>query len=591
MAATNIHYVIVVHGIGEQRKHETVLPVISQFAAARQNDPHHANLLALGLLASQSTDNLWIELDGIPAKPDENIKSGKWLPNVTANPQGENIRFVDFIWSDVTREQHRQVGQTLECWSGALINRLNVRKEQGLQSVDWIIYLLGIMQKGMLRAQQILNLKASSVSNEIFNEFLGDVEVYGDFPHTRGRAVRLFHEMMATLHEEHVKEFTGQVKPQYTIIAHSLGTVMTLDAITYAHANEASRHSTKASNDPKIVHFPGYDGSQFSHEHSQLKRVNDLATETQPSVEWVKYLSSYVTLGSPIDKYLALWTENYLHFARTDWLDENLIPSESSKIRHFNYSDEQDPVGFELFILQSTPAWQALMENGEDIAFDRYTYPGLAHLDYWADYDLMHRILDVAIDNRSDPLNGNSLRGHPVEWFKLGAYVQALLLSHMAVPSLGWVLATVFLQLIIEAISDNSLPLVSMLSFIATLFFTHIIMKLLIRWRLLLVISAKEDSPLQKNRDRIFADKVIFSVIYGTPILWGLLLVSTLMPTVQVMLGNYMATWLISIGLAFLVSLDIALIRFTTYKHWEDLKNIMARKFSDYLLPEKADNW
>ena len=31
----SVTYVIVVHGIGEQRSHETILPVIHQFAASR----------------------------------------------------------------------------------------------------------------------------------------------------------------------------------------------------------------------------------------------------------------------------------------------------------------------------------------------------------------------------------------------------------------------------------------------------------------------------------------------------------------------------------------------------------------------------
>ena len=150
-----------------------------------------------------------------------------------------------------------------------------------------------------------------------------------------------------------------------------------------------------------------------------------------------QFLSSYVTLGSPIDKYLALWTENYLHLENTDWIDEEFFKSTNGKIRHFNYSDEQDPVGFELYILHSTKVWQKLMEFGEDIAFDRYPHPGLAHVEYWKDDDLMHRILDVAIDNRNEALNGEAPKGHYTEWFKLKSYVYALLWSHALIPSLG----------------------------------------------------------------------------------------------------------------------------------------------------------
>jgi len=578
-----VHYVIAVHGIGEQRKNETVLPVISEFAAARHNAHEHTNLLTLGLLASQSTDNHWIELDEIPAMPDKDLEGKRWLPNTAANPEGNNIRFLDFIWSDVTREQHPQVGQSVKDWTDVLINRLKVRKEMGTQGVDWIIELMDTMQEGVLLVQKILNLRAASVSNRIFNDFLGDVEIYGNFPHTRGRAVRLFHEMMAKLHAEHANEFGDQVKPQYTIIAHSLGTVMTLDAITYARANEDSRRSTEASSNPAIIHFPGYDGSQFSHEHSQSEQVKGPALNEPPSVEWVKYLSSYVTLGSPIDKYLALWTENYKHLANTAWIDDTLIQSRGYKIRHFNYSDEQDPVGFELNILKSTPAWQALMEIGEDIVFARYPLPGRAHVDYWNDYDLMQRILDVGIDNRSESIDEQKKpRGHYTEWFKLGAYIKALLLSYVLVPSLGWAVASVFLQMIVHSLAANTIPWLSIVFFLATLVLTHILMELLIMWRLLLVVSRKEESPMQEKIKRQFADKIIRAIIYGTPVLWGGLLVITLLPAVQEWFGKYLATWLISVGLALLVSCDIARIHLTTHRRWMNLKKTMATTFREY---------
>jgi len=67
--------------------------------------------------------------------------------------------------------------------------------------------------------------------------------MYGDSPYTRGLAVRKFHEAMAKVHQAHCKEFGDQLTPHYTIIAHSLGTIMTMDAISYAHANIQSRSS------------------------------------------------------------------------------------------------------------------------------------------------------------------------------------------------------------------------------------------------------------------------------------------------------------------------------------------------------------
>jgi hypothetical protein len=75
-----VRYVIVVHGIGEQRKNETVIKVINQFARARRGVTDDGlEVVSLGR-ASGSTgtqmdpmkrtaDLPWIEFDGIPGKP------------------------------------------------------------------------------------------------------------------------------------------------------------------------------------------------------------------------------------------------------------------------------------------------------------------------------------------------------------------------------------------------------------------------------------------------------------------------------------------------------------------------------------------
>ena len=97
-------------------------------------------------------------------------------------------------------------------------------------------------------------------------------------------------------------------------------------------------------------------------------------------------------------------------------------------------------------------------------------------------------------------------------------------------------------------------------------------------WRLMIIVSTQENSPVQSKSGRIIADKAILVFIYGTPILWAGLLVLTLLPITQNLLDRYIATWLVSIGLAFLVSLDIAIIRFKTYRLWKGLKETVATK-------------
>ena len=122
-----IHYVIVVHGIGQQRKDETVLPVIQQFAASRHDNPEQADYLTLGRLTSQSIEQQWIEYQDIPNSPDKSLHKKIWIPKRASGQQsGKNIRFVDFCWSEIIKEQHIKAGEKTKVWSDSLINRLKL---------------------------------------------------------------------------------------------------------------------------------------------------------------------------------------------------------------------------------------------------------------------------------------------------------------------------------------------------------------------------------------------------------------------------------------------------------------------------------
>lgn len=602
-----VHYIIAVHGIGQQRKNETVLPVIKQFAAARHKNPNQAGFLTLGRLTSQSKENQWIEYQDIPNDPDPSLKEKPWIPRVANDKQGTNLRFVDFCWSDVTREQHKKVGEPTEVWSQSLINRLKLRvsleqeKQQGKgKPTQWLVDMMETLQEGFLFTEKILDLRLPKLSYEIFGEFLGDVEMYGDFPHTRGRAVRLFHESMDKLHTAHCAEFDGQeVFPHYTIIAHSLGTVMTLDAIAYAHANKQSRKSTyNTEGKNEIVHLPGYDGSLISGEECHPVYKHEKISKNLPNVEWVKYLCSYVTLGSPIDKYLALWTENYAHFANTDWMDKKLLKDRKTSIRHFNYSDEQDPVGHELNILKSTPVWQALMESNEDIVFARYPVPGVAHVGYWQDYDLFNRILDLSIDKRDQQLvEDEKPKAHYVEWFDFKVYLKALLISYILIPIVGWFFATISLDTVFSALikpivsgGSAEIPWVAVLIFFVTITITHILMQLIIKWHLVMGEIRSDKSPAKEKKQRKVAQAGIQSLINWSPVLWGVLFTGVMFPVFSLFIPElllpYLLKFKIGLFMAFAVSLDIWLICSSTRNKWKNLKDkIVDTSFIDYLKP------
>lgn len=69
-----VTYIVVVHGIGEQRKNETVISVVNRFAEARgkREEEDNRDVLTLGHASGQTgvskvpeTDCPWMEFEGI----------------------------------------------------------------------------------------------------------------------------------------------------------------------------------------------------------------------------------------------------------------------------------------------------------------------------------------------------------------------------------------------------------------------------------------------------------------------------------------------------------------------------------------------
>jgi len=139
-------------------------------------------------------------------------------------------------------------------------------------------------------------------------------------------------------------------------------------------------------------------------------------------------VDAFVTLGSPIDKYLVLWWQNYRYLNVPElWMDPALREArKTARIRHFNYADEQDPVGHNLDVAATAPAVLEVFDTQEDIVFNRYKVPGLAHTAYWGDRDLFSWILRRAVDGQG--------AGTPPVWFDRSAYRWALLYSYRLLP-------------------------------------------------------------------------------------------------------------------------------------------------------------
>ncbi|NTU91591.1 MAG: hypothetical protein HGA60_06720 [Chlorobiaceae bacterium] len=645
MPSSPSHYIVAVHGMGEQKLNTTIPPIIHRFAEIRQNKPE--GYFDILLPASQSSQSVlsetelhgWSEFRGIPIEDKEIFEDFDGTPpTITA---GENFRFVELYWQDILERHQQKFASSTEEWVRAMIKRLENRDityEEWLPV--WAIPMLKSIVNIALPLKKFLGIKYAPLVTHIFDGFLGDVHLYGDFAQTRGEAVRHFHAELDKLifldfidwrkREIAVSKLNREplvpghyLPPKITIIAHSLGSIMSFDALVYAFAKKEIRqlfsdNSEYSSSFPfwgyttpmpeeadnwktydeklnrvidevedlfilklinkireqeykpllvKIyetlsesdmieadkddllyclnceldealpikdwlaerisnnhtkqhiedthhlthllfcifeesieIHEPDseitdkiknkinrlisedrrkfklfvreklggdkellqsvkniLDENFFIQKHltriafavAELKKnywkhfsdgftdiqdqnisllnqkspssapeVNEKVKSDIPLLLWRKGVKNFITLGSPIDKFVALWSQNYLHLGLK--IKDYTNPSrwelpfgcqydypeslDIRKINHYNFCDEQDPVGHHLDLTRRTTIYEKLFDtlnrDKRDIVFRRYNIPGFAHNKYWEDGKLFRGILCEILDRK-----------------------------------------------------------------------------------------------------------------------------------------------------------------------------------------------
>jgi hypothetical protein len=537
MDKKNVIYIIGVHGIGEQRKNETVLPLINGFARIRQcqqqddnqgkKEKHLYRPLTQGMLTSQQASTPWIEFSGIPCEPDRECPLafiGRKLEDDDSSC-GSNFRFVDMHWADIMQNHFEKAGQPVETWTQSLVDRLKLRGLEKDENYFWIPELLESMRRGILPVKKLLSMKQrlltgtnDQLTDTIFNRFLGDAQLYGEYTVTRSQACFRFHETLATVHAAHLEEQNNNPEigdPRYVVVAHSLGSIMAFDALLYAHAKKKANDKGLEILDLDEMSIPGY------------QSITNLAEEL-PRMDWVEYVDTFVTLGSPIDKYLTLWWMNYEHLIEDDWLDESLVSQRDvKKIKHFNYCDEQDPVGHELDTAYSrtSKAVHAIFEKEEDAVFMRYGTAGVAHIKYWEDMPLLRRIMNKAIDRKDEAVADNDTCD--IDWFSKSAYFRTLVGSYFAIPSIGLFLTLILLFWGMYGITNDPINLmataVGIIGGIAVFGLSISSMGLMIRWRQLArgARTRRQENYTEKDKKaRKRMEFVIRNIIYLAPFFW-----------------------------------------------------------------------
>lgn len=563
-----VTYVVVVHGMGEQRENETAIKVVNRFAEARRCAKANGNrdVLTLGQATGQTglsnvrtTEQPWMEFEGIPSKRTSCKKA--FLGEPSSN--GDNLRFVDLWWADILTDSYKHVGQDTEVWAKGLLGRL-LRKHEDAERADknsarvpfWIRRVLHLLVDTLLLVRFAMNFRFKDMKKLVFVKYLGDVQVYGEYDRCRGRAVRHFHEMMAKIEAEHEqrerKRGSKSRKARYVIIAHSLGSIMSFDALLYAHAPPHVR----CGKDPDWV-FPGYlpDGATDNEKHD-LCRLDNLRAKKDanrgalseaettarqylekkfafPKTDWIQRVETFVTLGSPIDKYLTIWWLNYRYLLKSGVCCR---PIGSSKIAHFNYCDELDPVGHNLDVARQTPAYHQVFKCLEDVVFNRYAVPGAAHNKYWTDQELFGWILDRAVDRCC--VKDARLRPR---WFSLCVYFKLLFWLYNAVPLLVLLGTYASLSLAFQ-LQDWRTAAIAATAFSFLAYFGRRLTDLSIWWRQIQRQESEsfwkrddagddsgQDKPKQRQRRfRCWAAWLFRSLVTVVPVAWAAVAVAAL---------------------------------------------------------------
>lgn len=248
---------------------------------------------------------------------------------------------------------------------------------QGIDAVD-------TLAEGVSTIERLAQLAARAGAPKfevgaLLRDFVGDVQTVTEFPQYRNKILYRFHSALNAI-VAGFRELYGQ-DPEIHLVAHSEGTVISLLALLQAL-------SSTEIEDPDGIGKPAVGA-------------------------WVAHMHGFMTLGSPIDKHIALWPELWQEFSFTSTKIDGRLTISSTRtgaaavtlprpIKWRNYFDFGDPVGFRLDAAQR----MLTLKNCDAFEFDtfkhdhgysRYWWPGKAHVDYWKDVDLFRHFIETVV--------------------------------------------------------------------------------------------------------------------------------------------------------------------------------------------------
>ncbi len=345
-----------VHGVGDQRRCETIQLVVNQFA-------RYCNA-PLGYPLGNLNAMLFPFAGGAPGP-------GAYL--VQSPPFSGPLGFAEVYWAGVPRDLAKD-GYTLEDtkkWGATVVERVRAmdvkrpgcrrQKEAKYDLIADVVAEL-IQTIGVLGTLLYLLNKANLFTfdlDKLLVDYVDDVQVVAEFGTYRGKILDTFHSAMKAVHD-------GDPEAEIYIVAHSEGTVIAFVGILQA-----------------ISRLP-----------EQEKRDGKNA-----ACAWVNQLRGLMTIGSPLNKHVLLWPELF------NKLESPPSAPPGQPIHWVNYYDYGDPIGFELgatrkWMSEEPHKWTPFFrfdENADDIGFTRYLFPGKAHIDYWEDKGVFGHFIENVV--------------------------------------------------------------------------------------------------------------------------------------------------------------------------------------------------
>jgi len=280
------------------------------------------------------------------------------------------LGFAEVFWADIGRQSEQYRLEEPVRWVDTIVQRLDVidnrvpaaaasgpsfdpqRVQYVLQDIAQCIHLARLLNRGLT----MLGIGSVDLDQALVR-YLGDIQLFAEFAAMRADIMARFHEVLRKVHA------AAADRPlEIHVCAHSQGSVVAFVGLLEACAWQSG---------------------------------------------WLEHVHSFITIGSPIDKFLILWPELFAPFVGSG-------KGDLRGIRWRNYADLGDPVGYEL---DTASAYWPLVHPRlfaagapVDHLFRRYVVPGKAHVDYWNDQGVFAEWLVQDVRQRGPVIvPGNSL--------------------------------------------------------------------------------------------------------------------------------------------------------------------------------------